>query len=367
MKEYALIFLLVYGAITVGLIFIGYFRCVKKESTSVKNRINLNDIVVIIPFRNEIDRISGILDSIRNSTSLPKEIVFIDDHSTDNTSDVIYEKLAELNMRILPLSEGRMGKKEALRYGIEQTQSKYILTMDGDVEFEDLYFERISELEQADLYVLPAILKAHSWFQRLYEIDTILVNALNVAIAGWSRPIFASGANLLYSRERYYEVENYASHQHMASGDDTYLLRDFRDAQKNVRLVSGKMHGISTETPQSIRAFFDQRVRWAGKSGDVKDTLANALAILQFILSVGFITGLVIFSLEESWRLLVAFFFAKLCIDVIAYLPYFKRIGRSITLLFLPAYELIFPLYFLVMIVLIAFYSPKWKGRSLRN
>lgn len=360
-------FLTGYALITFGLIFVGFYRSVQKESKTGKNIIDLKELVVIVPYRNEAHRIGGLISSLKESMELPKEIVFVDDHSSDATSEIIAHELTDIPMRILQLPDGKLGKKEALRYGIDQTDSKYILTLDADVNFAPDYFSNLSHLEEADLYVLPAILKADSWLQRLYEIDTILVNALNVAIAGWKRPIFASGANLLYKRERFREVDNYASHQHIASGDDTYLLRDFRNGSKDIRVVSGKDRGISTETPQSIKSFFDQRVRWAGKSSDVNDALANSLAILQFALSAFFIALLIAFFIQGYWTLFAGLFITKLCVDIIAYFPYFKRIGRQFTMLFLPLYEVLFPLYFLAMIFLIAFYSPKWKERSLKN
>ena len=367
MKEYLVIFLLIYGFVTVLLILVGFFRSLKKEARPVNDPILLDEIIVIIPLRNELNRINGLVESLRNSVYLPKEIVFVDDHSTDATSEYLKNNLQGLDMRVLSLPEGRNGKKEALRFGIEQTQSKYILTMDADVRFEATYFEYISSLEHADMYVLPAVLVANTLVQRLYEIDTILVNALNVATAGWRRPIFASGANLLYHRACYDEVEDYASHQHMASGDDTYLLRDFRNANKDIRVVSGKSNGIVTETPQSLKEFFDQRVRWAGKSGDMNDTLANALAILQFVLALGFIVGMILLILSNHWRGVIALFTAKLIIDLVAYSPYFQRIGRLTTLLFLPIYELLFPFYFAIMLLLIGSYSPKWKDRPLKH
>jgi hypothetical protein len=44
---------------------------------------------------------------------------------------------------------------------------------------------------------------------------------------------------------------------------------------------------------------------------------------------------------------------------------YFNRINRMTTWLFIPVYELLFPFYSLLLLVLVPTYKPKWKGREI--
>lgn len=110
--------------------------------------------------------------------------------------------------------------------------------MDADVFFESTYFEELKKLAVADLYLFPAVLKATNPIHHLFEIDLLLINALNTGLNGLSRPIIASGANLLFKREAFLKFDRFETHKHIPSGDDIYLLRDFRDAKADVRLVA---------------------------------------------------------------------------------------------------------------------------------
>lgn len=342
-------------------------RVKEQRYTLEENKINPNEIVVLIPFRNEANRISGLLKSIMNLTVKPQKIVFVDDHSDDNTSELIHKSLAGVEYEVLTLPEEFAGKKMAIRFASEQTESKYILTIDADVELPADYFVSISSLGDADMYVLPAILKAKRFIEHFYEIDLLLVTATNTGLAGWKRPIMASGANLLYKRSAFNKFDNINAHINSASGDDTYLLRDFRESNAQVRLHTDPQCAVTTETPKSLKEFIDQRLRWIGKTGDVKDALSSTLAVLQAILTLTFFAGLIWTVIVSNWAFFGVLLGLKAFTDLLLFFPYCYRVKRLSSWIFIPAYELIFPIYTLILIVLLLTYKPKWKGREIYN
>lgn len=363
-----LIFFVVYGFLLGTLILIGFIRQIGKEKgylNTNEKTIDLSKLVVIIPFRNEEQRIERLLKSIQNAAELPKEFIFVDDHSTDKSVDRISRSLSTISHRIIHLPENEMGKKVAIRHAIEASDSDYILSFDADLDFFPEYFSNLKKLSEADMYILPAILKAVRIHEHLYEVDLILVNAANCGISGLKRPIMASGANLLYKRSAFEKYDNFERHQHMPSGDDIYLLRDFRDGGADIRLLSDTAFAIHTETPQSLKEFLHQRLRWIAKTGDVKDNLSTSLAVIQAILTFVFFGLIVITAIKGEWRECFAVYSTKALIDMILFLPYFNRIKRMRSWLFIPIYEFIFPIYTLIILVLMYVYKPEWKGRKL--
>jgi cellulose synthase/poly-beta-1,6-N-acetylglucosamine synthase-like glycosyltransferase len=362
-----ILYVVVYTLLLGTVITVGFALQRQKERVYIKGDENIDpkELIVLIPFRNEEHRIQDLLDNIQQLKILPSSFIFIDDHSTDNTVDLINQSLKEIDHEVMSLPESITGKKRALRYATEHTQSKYILTMDADVVVDANYFAAISELGDGDMYVLPVIMKPKKWVEHFYEIDLILVTAANAGLAGLARPIMASGANLLYKRSAFAEVDDIESHIHAASGDDTYLLRDFRVHKKDVRLLTDPKCAITTETPQSFREFIDQRLRWIGKTGDIKDNLSTTLAILQAILTIVFF-GLIIWMLIlGDWKLLGILFGLKSVTDLALFYPYFARIKRLSSWIYIPIYELLFPLYTLLILALVFTYKPKWKGREI--
>lgn len=360
-------FFLIY-AIALGLvIFIGFFLQRKKESKYrvVEDCISLDELVVLIPFRNEEHRLNVVLNSIIDAEVYPKEIIFINDHSDDNSKRVIEDANLSCSYKILDLPKEVAGKKRALRFALSHSKSEYVLQLDADVSFRKNYFSEISKLSDADMYLMPAIMKAERFMEHLFEIDLTLVNAANVGVSGLKRPIMASGANMLFKRSSFDEVDNLDSHKHTASGDDMYLLRDFRENEKEVRLISSLKNAIYTETPQSLKEFIDQRLRWLGKTGDLKDHLSTSMAVLQSVLTLSFLVLIVASIVVQDWKMLTLVFGSKTILDMILFFPYFNRINRMMTWLFIPLYELLFPFYTITMLLLIYTYKPKWKGREI--
>jgi glycosyltransferase involved in cell wall biosynthesis len=364
------IYVVVYVLFLVILVGIGCQIQWRKERKLVNpeaNAIPLNELVVIIPFRNERERIGPLLASINQSEFQPKEYIFVDDHSEDGTAKYIYEKLHFPTYRILSLPDDLEGKKQAIRYGIGQTQSAYILGMDADITFSNDYFHHISRLQPADLYILPAILLPKRWWQRFFELDLVLVNAINCGITGLKRPLIASGANLLYSREAYLTFDRFESHAHMPSGDDIYLLRDFRNAQANVQLISHYDLAVYSETPQSMREFLHQRLRWIAKTGDVGDHLSTVLSLIQFGLTLLFLVILVYFFVTGNTSASFYLLAIKAITDMAVFFPFFKRQKRLSSWLLIPVYELVFPLYSIVIASSMYAIKPIWKGRKLQT
>jgi biofilm PGA synthesis N-glycosyltransferase PgaC len=370
MLSWILIYFLLYAVLLGTIMVLGYFLQRQKESklVSKENRIDLAELVVIIPFRNEEKRIHVLLESIKKSALHPKQYIFVNDHSTDQSCERIEQVLNEaIPYHIISLENGVEGKKLAIRKGIELSESTYVLGWDADCSFLPNYFERLCQLPAADLYVMPAVMVAEREFEYLYEVDLLLVNAANCGVSGLIRPIMASGANMLYKRSAFQSYDQYASHAHMPSGDDIYLLRDFRKAKANVHLVTDRTLAVYTETPQSFKEFLHQRLRWIAKTGDVKDHLSTSLAIIQGLLTAGFVALMVYVLLQQEWKWVLVVFIVKSVIDLLFFLPFFNRMGRMRSWLYIPLYEVLFPFYTLLIVSLMYTFKPKWKGRKLER
>mgnify|MGYP000135240683 CR=1 FL=1 len=367
MFNYLLLYFVLYFFLLGTVVIFGLYRNRRKEATysDSKHAIDLQNLILLIPFRNEEHRLITVIDSLNKSIVLPKEVIFINDHSADNSVALIEKEIKIDNYRIIHTPENICGKKAAIRYGIDRSVSEFILTTDADIAFHSTYFESIAKLQQADLYLMPVTMKAKKLFGELYEIDLILVNAVNVGLAGLKRPIMASGANLLFSRAKFNEFDSFEKHKHVASGDDMYLLRDFRDNKANVRLISNPEFGVETETPQSFKEFIDQRLRWIGKTSNLNDSLNSSTTYIQAAFAFVFLVIIALFVSYGEWRIVCAIMILKSVVDMLMFGLYFNRINRMTTWLFIPVYELLFPFYSLLLLVLVPTYKPKWKGREI--
>src|SRR3989338_1761967 len=93
----------------------------------------MTKISIIIPVYNEAKTVKDILDRVKNSSvSLEKEIIVVDDGSTDNTSDV----LSFIHGIKVLRNFSNKGKGAALKKGFEAASGDIILVQDADLEYD---------------------------------------------------------------------------------------------------------------------------------------------------------------------------------------------------------------------------------------
>lgn len=89
---------------------------------------------VVIPVYNEKDTFLNLLDRVRQ-TPFDKEIILVEDCSTDGTRDIV-KKLAEEDTSLkCVFHEKNMGKGAALATGFKQVEGDIVIIQDADLEY----------------------------------------------------------------------------------------------------------------------------------------------------------------------------------------------------------------------------------------
>ena len=90
---------------------------------------------VVIPVYNEKATIAEVVARV-NSVEIPKEIIVVDDGSTDGTRDILSRLEKDYdNLRVFFQSRN-IGKGGALRLGFEHASGDYVLVQDADLEYD---------------------------------------------------------------------------------------------------------------------------------------------------------------------------------------------------------------------------------------
>ena len=197
--------------------------------------------------------------------------------------------------------EGK-GKKHALYRLISAAETEYVWMQDDDIVLHSLedalsgyslkapqnamgIFGDPAKFKGADLLILPLRMESEnekpSLLERLQIAEYAAIQQLTIETAKRGHAVMCSGANLIAKRDRW--LESYEDlHPEIPSGDDMFLLESFKRRGLNIAVSESEELTAIVRPHTSWRAFFRQRMRWAGKAPKYtdKDILACGAIIL---------------------------------------------------------------------------------------
>ena len=189
--------------------------------------------------------------------------------------------------------EGK-GKKHALNRLISAAETDYVWVMDDDVSFKTASLSdrlqhpttqlssgtpqavgsQTASLLDNDLLILPLRMESEnenlSLLERLQIAEYAAIQQLTIETAQRSKAVMCSGANLIVRRDRW--LESYQDlHPEIPSGDDMFLLESFKRRGLKISVLDDPRYEAIVRPHTSWRAFFRQRMRWAGKAPKYTD------------------------------------------------------------------------------------------------
>jgi glycosyltransferase involved in cell wall biosynthesis len=100
------------------------------------------EISVVIPCYNEVSTIEAILDAVRASEIPDKEILVVDDGSTDGTREKLRSFEGQTGLRVI-FHERNQGKGAALRTGFQAATGDVVIVQDADLEYDPKEYPKL--------------------------------------------------------------------------------------------------------------------------------------------------------------------------------------------------------------------------------
>lgn len=340
-------------------------------------------ISIIIPARNEEQNILDCLTSLKNQT-YPKnlhEVIVVDDHSTDNTWDVLQNfsheemilKKLKLSDNINDSNNNKAYKKLAIETAINNAEGNLIVTSDADCTFNNNWLETIVsfyETTNAKFIAAPVKIKCDNNLLDIFQtLDFITLQGITAASVSKKFHSMCNGANLAYEKNVFFEVDGFKNIDNIPSGDDMLLMHKiYKKYPDDVFYLKNKNAIVTTQSQSSWKNFFNQRIRWASKADVYDDKRIFWVLILVYCFNLLFLVLAIAacwniqFLLIATSLLILKFFFEFLFVKSVA-----KFFNQQLLMIYFPFLQPLHILYIIISGFFGKFGSYEWKGRTVSS
>jgi len=357
-------------------------RGIDKLQTPVQDYSTANtDFSILVPFRNEEKALPDLLKSLAllDYNSDRFEIILIDDGSHDDSVKIIThfkEEHPELNLILVTKKgNGSSAKKEALQQGVGMASHPWILTTDADCMVPKNWlhaFDSLINQKSLKMIVAPVAYKAEAGFIHKFQIlDFLSLQGTTMGLFGMKnhnfiRPFLCNGANLCYKKESFIEVDGYQGNEHIASGDDVFLLEKmYTQFPQEIEFIKSKDAVVQTNSKNSLKALLQQRIRWASKTVAYRHIFAKLVGILVFLTNFSILIGLFLaLTGNITWLNFGFIFLLKFNFDFVLLYKTATFFDQKEQMQSYFLSSLLYP-FFTVIVVLLSFQKNyTWKNRK---
>jgi cellulose synthase/poly-beta-1,6-N-acetylglucosamine synthase-like glycosyltransferase len=295
----------------------------------------------------------------------------MDDHSDDSSIDVIQEHSCyqNNNCRIIHLTKGLNGKKEALKTGIAQAINEIIITTDADCELMPhtltnltlAFIENDSNLGIGPVFFDSTQFSIHQFYQK---IENTALIALGFYQFSKNKPTMANGANLIFKKSIFLQLNPFEKNKNIAGGDDIFTLEAFYKFNPNkVISIPNPNAAVKTNVLNGISDLWNQRIRWIKKTAfqaTSNTEKSQKLLALFFIL----FWGLTILSWYYlCYEIMLMLWLGKVVADTIILKKIFQSFKQPITYFEIFAASFFQNFFIPILGISHPFFKTNWKQR----
>lgn len=325
-------------------------------------------VSIVIAFRNEIDSLPNLLNSLQNLNTEKAEVklYFINDHSTDDSVKCIKEFSLKFPYDIIHLKE-TFGKKAAIQKAWELVDSQVIIHTDADCILSPNWLnEMVKPFGNEDIQFVSGPVRyvlEHRFFFKLLQLDFASLIAIGAAHIQWGKPMICNGANLAYRKTAMQSIQ---LNEKYSSGDDVFLMQSISSSFPNsIAFVKHQDAIVNSEPPSTLKSALHQRMRWASKNTAYSSRTNTSILALTWFFNV-----LILFNLLCISRIGVVLALFMVVLKMYVEINLYNKISPFFAIRNWIPYNFvgqIIHIPYMAMVPIISkLFKYKWKGRKLR-
>ncbi len=356
-----------------------------ETSAAFINKSPSTKITVIIPARDEEQNIGRCLQSIIDQTypSNLFEIIVVDDHSTDNTAQIV-QSFHPQNIHCIFLKDFvsdtiNSYKKKAIEIAIAQSTGDLIVTTDADCNMGKEWLQTIAsfyeEYRPACIAAPVSINSDNSFLSIFQALDFMVLQGITGAAVYKKIHSMCNGANFAYEKNAFHEVGGFKGIDTIASGDDMLLMHKiFTLYPDRVFFLKSQQAIVHTQPMYTWKEFFNQRVRWASKAEKYDDKRIFAVLVLVYFFNLLLLlvpVMAIINHQSDSYRISIIDYWLgllilKTTVELFFLFPVSTFFSRQSMLWWFPLAQPFHILYTIIAGWLGKFGKYSWKSRTVK-
>jgi biofilm PGA synthesis N-glycosyltransferase PgaC len=363
-------------AVLMGAFGIGFFRLKTFAEQKVKPKTTFT---LIVPFRNEAENLPALMRSISKLKYPEKliEVLFVNDASEDASVVAIQEfVLKRKPFRWTIIDNERKSaspKKDAITLAVSKAKHNWIFTTDADCILPENLFNNLNSFIQhtpSKMIVGPVLaLPENRFFISHYQfLESLTLTGVTMGAFGMGKPLMCNGAHLAYEKAAFEAVHGFEGNNHIASGDDLFLLEKMQVAfPDKVHFLKDKAQVVYTKTESNWSAVVRQRVRWAAKTSGYKSVLSKFTGVVVLAANVSLLIAFVMLFKSESGLFFLMLILLKWAVDEVLVYQANAFFKREIHWLYLRLMAFLYPVLTTYIVFRAIFGNYKWKGRRFKK
>lgn len=319
-------------------------------------------VAVIVAFRDEAHNLEKLIKAILAQDYQNFDLYLVNDHSKDEYQKVI-SSFDDERIHVLHLPNELTGKKRAIQFGVENSNSELILTTDADCWMgKDWVITMVNELESKgkDWQAGPIFIESNkTLLQDFQQLESTYLVAISGFLINKKTPSTCNGANILMRRAVFENVNAFEGLHQTPSGDDELLMQKIYIAGYLLNACKNPKAIVKTNAQETKESFLAQRIRWASK---LKYNLLNYNLYLSALV-FGFHAS-IIMLLFIDFKLGLSLLFVRFLAEYLLAFVLYKKNSETLKVIHFTISFFVYPLYVIFMSVASQLKSYIWKGRK---
>ena len=332
-------------------------------------------VSIIISAKNEEDNVDLLINNLLIQ-EYPKncyEIIIANDKSTDKTLDKlndlkkISDQITVVNIQNTPKNWG--SKKWALSKCIEISKGEIILQTDADCIHKKEWILMMMQPfnnKKTGFVCGPSYIGSNpNFWNELLKLESVAQESFTFANSKRNFYLSCTARNIAFRKNMFNKMGGYQGIEYIESGDDDLLLHKVvTQTDINIHFIANEKTLVSSQAPESIHAFYLQRLRYASK-GLLYYKLNTPIEVkiilpFLFITNCACIIAILNFINYQNIIWLIPLFLKGIA-DIILINQYMHKIKIHFKLLYFIILMIMHPFYVVIIGGLAPLIKVQWK------